>query len=78
MDTLKRIIAVSIISMLPWGISHADAQSDNTLAVAKSFLEAAGSGNGAKLTELMSDDFFGITKATNASLGLALGKAKKK
>ncbi len=57
MDTLKRIIAVSIISMLPLGISHADAQSDNTLAVAKSFLEAAGSGNGAKLTELMSDDF---------------------
>ncbi|MCG9554508.1 nuclear transport factor 2 family protein [Vibrio sp. Isolate32] len=57
MNTVKKIIIVSMISIVPLGVSHADAQSDSTLAVAKSFLEAAGSGNGAKLIELMSDDF---------------------
>lgn len=39
------------------GFTYADEQSDKTLAVAQSFLEAAGSGNGEKLNELMSDDF---------------------
>ena len=38
-------------------VSHADEQSDNTLAVAKSFLMAAGSGDGKTLNKLMSDDF---------------------
>ncbi len=38
-------------------VSHADEQSDNTLAVATSFLQAAGSGDGKTLNKLMSDDF---------------------
>ncbi len=38
-------------------LSHADEKSEHTLKVAQSFLEAAGSGNGEKLSELMSDDF---------------------
>ncbi|MEB8431699.1 nuclear transport factor 2 family protein [Cocleimonas sp. KMM 6892] len=39
------------------GVAHADEQSDKTLAVAQSFLNAAGSGDGKTLNELMSDDF---------------------
>ena len=39
------------------GVAHADDQSDKTLAVAQSFLEAAGSGDGKTLNELMADDF---------------------
>ena len=38
-------------------IANADEQSKQTLAIAQSFLEAAGSGDAAKLSELMSDDF---------------------
>ena len=37
--------------------AHADEQSEQTLAVAQAFLEAAGSGDVSKLSELMSDDF---------------------
>lgn len=39
------------------GVAYADEQSDKTLAVAQSFLNAAGSGDGKTLNELMSDDF---------------------
>ena len=39
------------------GVAHADEQSDKTLAIAQSFLNAAGSGDGKTLNALMTDDF---------------------
>ena len=54
---MKIIYSIILTGLLMTNVSHADEQSDKTLAIAQSFLEAAGSGNGEKLNELMSDDF---------------------
>ena len=54
---MKNIYSIILIGLFMTTATHADEQSDKTLAVAQSFLEAAGSGNGEKLNELMSDDF---------------------
>ena len=54
---MKIIYSILLTGLLMTNVSHADEQSDKTLEVAQSFLEAAGSGNGEKLNELMTDDF---------------------
>ena len=54
---MKYIYSMLLMALFITPVAHAGEQSDQTLAVAQSFLEAAGSGNGDKLNELMSDDF---------------------
>lgn len=54
---MKYIYSILLMALFIIPAAHADEQSDQTLAIAQSFLEAAGSGNGDKLNELMSDDF---------------------
>lgn len=54
---MKSLYSVLLMGLFIINVAHADEQSDQTLVVAQSFLEAAGSGNGEKLMELMSDDF---------------------
>lgn len=54
---MKFIYSILLMGLLMTNVTHADEQSDKTLAVAQSFLEAAGGGNGEKLNELMSNDF---------------------
>ena len=63
MNVFKKIYSVCMVAAMPLlaagtaSIANANEQSDNTLKVAKSFLKAAGSGDGKTLNELMSDDF---------------------
>jgi len=54
---MKYIYSMLLVALFITPAAYADEQSDKTLAVAQSFLEAAGSGNGEKLKELMSEDF---------------------
>lgn len=54
---MKFIYSIILMGLLMTNVTHAEEQSDKMLVVAQSFLDAAGSGNGEKLNELMSDDF---------------------
>ncbi|XPF95980.1 nuclear transport factor 2 family protein [Colwellia sp. RE-S-Sl-9] len=56
---LKMFVVISFIVSAGTQVNANDMkdQSQNTLATAQAFLEAAGSGNGDKLNELMADDF---------------------
>ena len=57
MKAIYSLLITGLIMISTSNSLHADEQSDETLAVAQSFLEAAGSGNTDKLSELMTDDF---------------------
>lgn len=56
---LKMFVVISFIVSAGAQVNanNMEEQSQNTLATAQAFLEAAGSGNGDKLNELMADDF---------------------
>lgn len=54
---MKFICSILLMALVIAPVAHAEKQSDQTLEIAKSFLEAAGIGDGKKLNELMSDDF---------------------
>lgn len=54
---MKFIYSILLVGVFMTGVTHADDQSDKTLTIAQSFLKAAGSGDGEKLNQLMSDDF---------------------
>ena len=57
MNILYSLLLIGLLMMTTSDSTHADEQSEQTLAVAQAFLEAAGSGDAGKLSELMSDDF---------------------
>ena len=57
MTQIYTVLLTGFLFVSLTSITHADEQSDKTLAVAESFLKAAGSGDGKTLNELMSDDF---------------------
>ena len=57
MKQIYSILLTGLIVMNALNYSHADDQSQQTLAVAKAFLDAAGRGDSTKLGELMTDDF---------------------
>ena len=57
MKFIYSILLTGLMMTTITGVANADEQSDQTLNVAQSFLEAAGSGDGKTLNELMADDF---------------------
>ncbi len=57
MKILYSLLMVGLLMTNTTNIAIADEQSERTLTVAQVFLEAAGSGDANKLSELMSDDF---------------------
>jgi hypothetical protein len=54
---MKKLYSILLVGLLTTNVAYADMQSDKTLEVAQSFLKAAGSGDGATLKNLMSDNF---------------------
>jgi ketosteroid isomerase-like protein len=54
---MKTIFMILLTGLIMMNTANAEETSDQTLRVAQSFLEAAGSGDVVKLNELMSDDF---------------------
>lgn len=57
MKLIHSILFTGLMISYVSGVANADQQSDKTLEVAQSFLEAAGSGDGKTLMNLMSEDF---------------------
>ena len=57
MKLIRTLLVTGFIATNIMSTAHADAQSDRTLEIAQSFLNAAGSGDGKTLNTLMSDSF---------------------
>ena len=57
MKTIYLLLLTGLLMINTPDLTHADEQSDQTLTIAQSFLEAAGNGDANKLSELMSVDF---------------------
>ncbi|PSV89375.1 nuclear transport factor 2 family protein [Photobacterium iliopiscarium] len=54
---MKTFCVLLLAGLMITNTANADEQTEQTMSIAQSFLEAAGSGDATKLGELMSDDF---------------------